>query len=57
MLSFLYLVLKAQQQFVTLSCIFLDEKTMLEIWLNPGLNLTTFRGTEINVVNINNAVL
>ena len=30
---------------------------MLEIWLNPGLNLTTFRGTEINVVNINNAVL
>ena len=57
MLSFLYLVLKAQQQFVTSSCIFLDEKTMLEIWLNPGLNLTTFRGTEINVVNINNAVL
>jgi len=28
---------------------------MLEIWLNPGLNLTTFRGTEVNVVNINNA--
>ena len=24
---------------------FLDEKTVLEIWLNPGLNLTIFRGT------------
>ena len=30
---------------VTSSYIFLDEKTMLEIWLNPGLNLTIFRGT------------
>ena len=24
---------------------FLDEKTVLEIWLNPWLNLTIFRGT------------
>ena len=24
---------------------FLDEKTVLEIWLNPGLNLTMFRET------------
>ena len=24
---------------------FLDEKTLLEIWLNPGLNLTIFQGT------------
>ena len=24
---------------------FLDEKTMLEIWLNPGINLTIFLGT------------
>ena len=24
---------------------FLDEKSLLEIWLNPGLNLTIFRGT------------
>ena len=24
---------------------FLDEKTELEIWLNPWLNLTIFRGT------------
>ena len=45
MLSLLYLIVKAQQYFVTLSCIFLDEKTVLEIWLNPGLNLTIFRGT------------
>ena len=45
MLSLLYLVVKAQQYFVTSSCIFLDEKTVLEIWLNPGLNLTMFRGT------------
>ena len=45
MLSLLYLVVKAQQHFVTSSCMFLDEKTVLEIWLNPGLNLTIFRGT------------
>ena len=24
---------------------FLDEKTMLEIWLNPGLNVTIFQET------------
>ena len=45
MLSLLYLVVKAQQYFVTSSCMFLDEKTVLEIWLNPWLNLTIFRGT------------
>ena len=45
MLSFLYLVVKTRQYFVTLSCMFLDEKTLLEIWLNPGLNLTIFQGT------------
>ena len=45
MLLLLYLVVKAQQYIVTLSCMFSDEKTMLEIWLNPGLNLTIFRGT------------
>ena len=44
-LSVLYLVVKAQKYFVTSNCMFLDEKTMLEIWLNPGLNLTIFRGT------------
>ena len=46
MLLLLYLVVKAKQYFVTSSCIFLDEKTVLEIWLNPGLNLTIFRGTR-----------
>ena len=45
MLSLLYLVVNAQKYFVTSSCMFLDEKTVLEIWLNPGLNLTIFRGT------------
>ena len=45
MLSSLYLVVNAQQYFVTSSCMFLDEKTVLKIWLNPGLNLTIFRGT------------
>ena len=45
MLSLLYLVVKAQHYFVTSSYMFLDEKTVLEIWLNPWLNLTIFRGT------------
>ena len=42
MLPLLYLVVKAQQNFVASSCMFLDEKTLLENWLNPGLNLTIF---------------
>ena len=42
MLLLLYLVVKTEQYIVTSSCRFLDEKTMLEIWLNPGLNLTIF---------------
>ena len=42
MLSLLYLVVKTQHSFVTSSCMFLDEKTVLEIWLNPWL---IFRGT------------
>ena len=44
-LSLLYLVVKDQQYFVTSSCMFLDEENVLEILLNPGLNLTIFRGT------------
>ena len=40
-----YLVVKAQQYFVTSSCMLLEEKTVLENWLNPGLNLTIFEGT------------
>ena len=43
--SLLFLVVKAQQYFVTSSCMLLDEKTVLEIWLNPGLNLPIFWGT------------
>ena len=44
MLSLLYLVVKAQQYFVTWSCMFL-----LEIWLSPGLNLTIFRTTGLRL--------
>ena len=45
MLSSLNLGLKTQQYFVSSSDTFLDKKTLLVIWLNPGLNLTTFWGT------------
>ena len=45
MLSLLYLLVKAQQYFVTPSCLFLDEKTLVEVWVNPELNLTIFPGT------------
>ena len=38
-LSLLYLVVKDQQYFVTSTCMFLDEKNVLEILLNPSLNL------------------
>ena len=31
--------------FVSLSHMFLDKKSLLKIWLNPGLNVTIFRGT------------
>ena len=44
MLLLLYLVVKIKQYIVTSNCMFLDEKTMLEIWLNPGLNSIIFRG-------------
>ena len=40
MSQLLYLVVKAQQYFVTSSCMFFDKKTVLDIWLNPRLNLT-----------------
>ena len=45
MLSSLNLEVKAKKYFVSSSNLFLDKKTLLKIWLNPGLNLTTFRGT------------
>ena len=38
--------MKAQQYFVSLSCVFLDKKTLIKIFLNPGLNLTIFQGTR-----------
>ena len=41
MLSLLYLKVKAEQYVATCSsCMFLDKKTFLKIWLNLGLNLT-----------------
>ena len=46
MLSSLSLGVKARQYFVSSSDIFLDKKTLLKIWLNPGLNLTIFRGSK-----------
>ena len=46
MLSFLFFKLKAQQYFESLSYTFLYKKTLLKIWLKPGLNLTIFRGTR-----------
>ena len=44
MLSSLNLVVKTQKV-VSLSNMFLEKKTLLKIWLNPGFNLTIFRGT------------
>ena len=43
MLSFLFFKEKAQQYFVSSSYTFLYKKTLLKIWLNPGLNLTSFK--------------
>ena len=34
MLSLLYLGVKAQQYFVSSSCMFLDKKTLLKVWLD-----------------------
>ena len=45
-LSLPYLGVKAQQYFVSLSCVFLDKKTLIKILLDPGLNLTIFQGTR-----------
>ena len=45
MLSFLFFEVRAQRYFVSSSYIFLDKKTLLKIWRNPGLKLTIFRGT------------
>ena len=45
MLSSLNLRVETQKYFVSLSNMFLDKKTWLKIWLNPGFNLTLFRET------------
>ena len=45
MLSLLYHGVKIQQHFVNASCMFLANKTLPTIWLNPGSNLTIFQGT------------
>ena len=45
MLSPLSLGVKTKQYFVCSSNVFLDKKTVLKIWINPGLNVTIFRGT------------
>ena len=44
-LSSLNLEVKTPQYFVSSSDLFLDKKTLLKIRVNPGLNLTIFRGT------------
>ena len=46
MLSSLNHGVETQKYFVSLSNMFLDKKTGLRIWLNPGLNLSIFRGTR-----------
>ena len=52
MLSLLYLIIriKAQQYFVNLSYMFLDEERVLKSRLYLALNLTIFRGTGPNVI-------
>ena len=39
-------IFNSQQYFVSSSYMFLDKKTVLEIWLNLGFNLTIFRETR-----------
>ena len=39
MLSLLYLRVKTQQYFESLRYMLLEEKTLLKIWLNLGVNL------------------
>ena len=45
MLSSLNLGVKKQKYFLSSSNMLLDKKTVLKIWLNPGLNLAIVRGT------------
>ena len=43
MLTLLYV---GKRYVVSSSWIFLDEKTLLKVWLNPGLKLPIFRGNR-----------
>ena len=47
-LSFLFFFFRSKRTtvFWKFNYVFLDKKTLLKILLNPGLNLTIFRGTE-----------
>ena len=51
MLSLLYLGVKAHQYIFSSSRMSLDKKTLLKTRLNPGLNLTIFRGTGPRFIN------
>ena len=54
MLSSLNLGVKTQfKYFVSSSNMFLDKKTLLKIWPNPGLNLTIFQGTGPCMLRLN----
>ena len=45
MFSLLYFGVKAQQYFISLSCVSLDKKALLKTLLYTGLKLNIFRGT------------
>ena len=46
-LSSLNFEVKTQQYFESSSDMFLEEKTLFKIWLNPGLNLTVLMGSSL----------
>ena len=48
------LEVKAQLYFVSSSYMLLHKKTLFKIWLNPGLNVTIFRGTALRSQNKKN---
>ena len=52
-LSFLFFKVKTQQYFVSSNYMFLGKKTLLEIWLNPRLNLTIFHGAGPRTITFN----
>ena len=52
MLSSLNLGVKTQQYFMSSSDMFVGKKTLLEIWLNPGLNLIIFWGTGLSSLSV-----